>query len=424
MSTDQHELNRAFALYTVKTLRKAGFQALWAGGCVRDRLLGIEPKDYDVATDARPNQVQSLFRRTVAVGMSFGVIQVLGKNNCSVEVATFRSDGEYSDGRHPDQVTFSTPEQDALRRDFTINGLYFDPIDERIYDFVEGEHDLQSGIIRAIRNPLERFGEDKLRLMRAIRFASRFGFDIDPATKEAICEMSATITQVSWERIQNEWSKMLCHPNRRLACELLLETGLLNEIFPELDGLTESKNDWQQTLDLLAFWTESIDFPLAMACFAWKIRYAERDALFEKVLRRFKVSNHIIDRTLWLVQHFDGLLNASSRTKSYLKRLFAHPVFPLLLNLTQGRAEVSSDIRLKSELQFCEDLLRDWTEDEISPDPILTGQDLMDAGYLPGPLFGEWLEKIRDAQLNEEIHSKSEALSMIESFEENALTDR
>ena len=209
---------RDFAIDVVKRLRDAGFQALWAGGCVRDYLLGLAPKDYDVATDARPEQVQALFRWTIAVGMSFGVVQVLGPRGPSgvlkVEVATFRSDGDYSDGRHPDNVVFASAREDALRRDFTINGMFYDPVAEQVIDYIGGQEDLQARRLRAIGDPMARFREDKLRLLRAIRFATRFDLTLDPTTAAAIGSLALQIRQVSAERIADELRKLLVYPRR------------------------------------------------------------------------------------------------------------------------------------------------------------------------------------------------------------------
>jgi poly(A) polymerase len=217
---------REFATDVVRRLRAAGHTALWAGGCVRDQLLGIEPHDYDVATDATPEQVQVLFRRTVAVGVSFGVVEVLGPRPHKVQVATFRSDGSYSDGRHPDAVVFSTPEEDARRRDFTVNGMFFDPLDRKVIDYVGGQEDLRHGVLRAIGDPAQRFAEDKLRLLRAVRFATRFSLTLDPATAHAIRAMAGEITVVSAERVAEELRKLLTDPRRADGMRLMDEVGL------------------------------------------------------------------------------------------------------------------------------------------------------------------------------------------------------
>src|SRR5947208_9104318 len=232
---------REFAVDVVRRLRDAGFQGLWAGGCVRDDLLGLVPKDYDVATDARPEQVQALFRRTVAVGASFGVVEVLGPRTpagpLKVQVATFRADGSYSDGRHPDAVVFSSPEEDARRRDFTVNGMFFDPLTEQVIDYVGGRDDLRDGVLRAIGDPAQRFAEDKLRLLRAVRFATRFNLTLDPATAHAIRAMAGEITVVSAERIADELRKLLTDPRRAAGMRLMDEVALVTPILPEVEAM-------------------------------------------------------------------------------------------------------------------------------------------------------------------------------------------
>ena len=228
---------REFAISVVRRLQEAGHQALWAGGCVRDERLGLVPNDYDIATDARPEDVKRLFRRTVAVGISFGVVEVLGpreRPELRVQVATFRSDVSYSDGRRPDEVIFSSPKEDALRRDFTINGMFYDPLHDRLLDFVGGREDLDKRVLRAIGDPVVRFTEDKLRLLRAVRLATRFDLTIDAATAAAIRSMAPEITVVSAERIAQELRQLLEHAQRARGMNLLFELGLVHAILPEL----------------------------------------------------------------------------------------------------------------------------------------------------------------------------------------------
>jgi poly(A) polymerase len=230
---------REFALEITRKLRAAGFEALWAGGCVRDELLGIEPKDYDVATSATPDQIRDVFgrRRTLPIGAAFGVVTVLGPRAAGqIEVATFRTDAAYSDGRHPDSVSFTDAEHDAQRRDFTINGLFFDPVENNVVDYVGGQEDLQRRLIRAIGDPRLRLGEDKLRMLRAVRFAATFNFAIDPETLRAIQEMASQITTVSAERIGMELRRILTGSNRVTALGLLRETRLLPHVLPEVSG--------------------------------------------------------------------------------------------------------------------------------------------------------------------------------------------
>ncbi|MEJ7596184.1 MAG: CCA tRNA nucleotidyltransferase, partial [Planctomycetaceae bacterium] len=223
---------------TVRTLRQEGFETLWAGGCVRDHVLGKTPKDYDIASTATPDDVIRIFgrRRTVAVGASFGVVMVLGPDKAAgqIEVATFRSDGEYLDGRRPSRVIFCRPEEDAKRRDFTINGMFFDPIEETLIDYVGGREDLALGIVRAIGDPVARFTEDKLRMLRAVRFTATFGFALDEATADAAYQLRRKLNQVSAERISHELKRMLVHATREHSFRLLIQTGLLPEVLPEL----------------------------------------------------------------------------------------------------------------------------------------------------------------------------------------------
>ena len=242
---------REFAVAIVHTLREAGYDALWAGGCVRDQLLGVIPKDYDVASTATPDQVISLFgrRKTIPVGASFGVVVVLGPTKAAgqIEVATFRSDGKYLDGRRPESVTFCRPEEDAQRRDFTINGMFFDPIANEVIDYVGGKDDLATGVIRAIGDPVARFTEDKLRLLRAVRFAATFQFRLEDRTADAVRQLHHELHQVSIERVAQELRRMLAHPTRAVSVRLLIETGLLAEVLPEI-AVPEDLNHWIRTI--------------------------------------------------------------------------------------------------------------------------------------------------------------------------------
>jgi poly(A) polymerase len=292
---------REFATDVVRRLRAAGHQALWAGGCVRDMLLGREPDDFDVATDARPEQVQTLFKRTVAVGVSFGVIQVLGPRPLAVEVATFRSDGSYSDGRHPDTVVFSSPEEDARRRDFTVNGMFFDPIEEKYIDYVGGQDDLQAGVLRAIGDPVQRFSEDKLRLLRAVRFATRFQLKLDPATAAAIRAMAGEITVVSAERIAEELRKLLTDPRRAEGMGLLAYVGLSAVLLPEVADVAKA-------VRVLESLPTDASFPLALAAILQDLdsKAAGRTCL------RLKLSNAERARIEWLVWHHNYICGAFS----------------------------------------------------------------------------------------------------------------
>jgi poly(A) polymerase len=401
---------REFAADIVRRLRATGHQALWAGGCVRDQLLGLDPHDYDVATDARPDQVQALFRRTVAVGISFGVVEVLGPKPLRVQVATFRSDGDYDDGRRPNSVTFSSPEEDARRRDFTINGIFFDPIDERVLDYVGGEADLRAGIVRAIGDPRQRFTEDKLRLLRAVRFAARFEFTIEPATAASIREMADQITVVSAERIADELRKMLTHRHRAAGLRLVEEAGLAKPIFPEL---VDAADRWRWGLAVVAELSEPVSFPLALAAL---LHTLHPDAV-GRFSDRLRLSNAEKDRIEWLVDYQSALRDAPTLPKSRLKAILAHPGIRELLSLHRARAQADgwSDVHV----EYCEHCLHNWPMDVIDPPPLITGDDLREMGLTPSPLFKELLDAVRRAQLDEEIATKDEALVLARSRVQN-----
>src|SRR3954470_8002100 len=261
------KLAREFAVDVARRLRESGHQALWAGGCVRDRLMGQLPKDYDVATDAVPDRVREVFgrRRTLPIGASFGVITVLGPEGAGqIDVATFRRDAGYSDGRHPDAVSFSDAEHDAQRRDFTINGLFFDPLEDRVIDYIGGQDDLARCVIRAIGDPLARIAEDKLRMLRAIRFAARFSFAIEERTLAAIKQQAHDLVIVSAERIAAELRMILTHASRARGVELLADTGLLGVVLPEAKGMLQSRDQWSRCIDILGVLGEPT-FAVALA---------------------------------------------------------------------------------------------------------------------------------------------------------------
>ncbi|WP_417389200.1 CCA tRNA nucleotidyltransferase [Gimesia sp.] len=407
------------AVDVVRKLRDAGFQALWAGGCVRDLLLHKEPKDFDVATNALPEEVRTLFgkKRTLAVGASFGVIIVRGHQpDCDVEVATFRSEGPYLDGRRPEHVKFTTAEEDAQRRDFTINGMFYDPINDAIFDYVGGKADLNQHIIRAIGNPLARMQEDKLRLLRAIRFAATLHFQLEEATRQAVHTMADQINVVSPERIADELRKMLIHPTRGQAIELVQQTGLLKQVLPELAPLWEASEYnhlWLQTLDRLklvsthifetAFATLLLDLPAAGP--------AERlEEIFE-ICKRLRFSNHSLNLVHWLVQQRNSLEQASVMKLSRLKRLLASEDCPHLFELIA--ADLSSRKQPLDDLEFCRQY-RDHTPREVlNPPPLISGNDLIDLGIKSGPQFKKLLTQIQDAQLEEQIETREEAFVLL-----------
>lgn len=437
---------REFALAVLARLREAGFEAYWAGGCVRDCLLGRPPKDYDVATAAVPEQIRALFgrRRTLEIGIAFGVVAVIGPQEAGiVEVTTFRHDAQYSDGRHPDAVRFTTAEDDACRRDFTINGLFYDPLAEegrRVLDFVGGVDDLARGLVRAIGDPRARFGEDKLRMLRAVRFAATFDFALDEATREAMVELAPTLDVVSAERIAQEMRAMLVQPRRGRAMELLRETSLLSIVLPEVAGLRRrpiastqpSPNDsadtcWQRTLAVL----ERLDrpsFPLALAAMlhatGWQAEDphapgdepadsgARRGAeIVERVALRWKLSNKDTERATWLVEHHRALVQAETMPWPRLQRLLISPGISELLALHEAIAQAAGhEVR---HIDYCRQKLA-MPEAELNPPPLMTGDDLKRHGIPPGKPYKTLLEEVRDAQLEGRVNNLAGALALVD----------
>jgi poly(A) polymerase len=400
---DPHR-QRAFAVEVVKKLRAASFEALWAGGCVRDELLELMPKDYDVATNATPDQIRELFghRRTLAIGASFGVITVLGPRAAGqIEVATFRSDAAYSDGRHPDSVTFTSAENDAQRRDFTINGLFFDPIACKVVDYVGGQEDLARRTIRAIGDPELRLGEDKLRMLRAVRFAATFDFAIEPVTLRAIQQMAADINTVSAERIGMEIRRMLVHPNRAVALRLLRETNLLHHALPEVANLSSAPFD--ETARVLAA-VRDPTLSLSLAALLSQIE----EAPMALIGRRLRYTNKEIECGQWLLANRPIVAQARQLAWPKLQRLLTHAGATELLQLHE--AVTSAD---DAALAFCRERLA-WPAERLNPLPLVDGNDLIQHGLRPGPQFAKLLEQIRDAQLTGEIRTRAEAMALVD----------
>jgi tRNA nucleotidyltransferase/poly(A) polymerase len=402
------EKQRHFAVEVVRRLRAAGFEAYWAGGCVRDQLLKRAPKDYDVATNATPPQIRALFgrRRTLAVGVAFGVITVRGPRQAGmVEVTTFREDAAYSDGRHPDHVTFSSAQDDAARRDFTINGLFYDPLAEQVIDFVGGQADLTGGLIRAIGRAHERFAEDKLRMLRAVRFAATFAFRLEAETLAAMHEMAQQITVVSPERIAMEMHRMLVEPGRTTAVRLLLETGLAAAILPEIVPADDAQRQrLERTLDILDRLCGP-GFALALAALLDELVDA---AGARAVCRRWRLSNQQTDRVGWLVGHRAALQGARQMPASALQPILIADGIDDLLALWEAAAPGNAD-----EVAYCRALLAQPREVR-DPPPLLTGDDLLKHGVRPGPQFRVLLQRIRDAQLDGQLRTKAEALAMVD----------
>lgn len=407
---------RAFAADVVRRLRAAGHEAYWAGGCVRDELLGRTPADYDVATAALPEQVRDLFgrRRTLAVGAAFGVITVLGpKQAGQVEVATFRIDAAYTDGRHPAGVTFCSAREDALRRDFTINGLFLDPESGTVHDFVDGRADLAAGVVRAIGAPAQRFAEDHLRMLRAVRFTAFFGFALDPETRAAIDRMAHLVAGVSPERIAAELRAMSERPGRRRALELLAETGLAREVLPDLasgtgSAATASAAAWGEAARIVDALDEP-DLPLALAALA----AGRGDDPLPATAGRLRLAVREAKKAAWLRDTVAAIGTAAgadleARPWSTVQPLVVHDHAAALADLLRARAACGRG-DAAAAAWITAQVGRPRTE--IDPPPLVTGADLLAAGVAEGPALGAALARVRALQLDGAVATRDEALA-------------
>jgi poly(A) polymerase len=443
---------REFATSIVQELRRHGFQAYFAGGCVRDMLLGLEPADYDITTDAAPNNVMRIFPKTYAVGAQFGVVLVPipeeipfetlpAEHPHAVEVATFRSDGAYSDGRHPDHVEYSkSPQEDVQRRDFTINGLLMDPLDgDRVLDFVGGREDLAEGVVRAIGEPELRFREDKLRMLRAVRFAARFGYVIEPRTFEAIQKLAPEINQVSRERVRDELTKMLTEGHARAAFELLDKTGLLLRVLPEIDRMhgVEQPPQYHPEGDVFIHTMLLLEklWPRCPRTLAWgallhdvgkpptfrvapdRIRFDGHVEvgirMAEAICRRLHMSGEDTAQIAALVANHMRFGDAGRMKESTLKRFMRLPRFDEHLDL--HRIDCLSSHGDLTLYNFVRDRHLHVSEEEIRPKLLLSGDDLIAMGYSPGPQFRDILSSVEDAQLEGSLHTRDEARSFVTS---------
>lgn len=432
------ELKRA-AVQIVEKLREAGHEAFFAGGCVRDMVMGNEPADYDVATSATPEEVMKLFRRTVAVGAQFGVVVVLS-NGHQYEVATFRSDEGYVDGRRPRKVTYTDAKEDALRRDFTINALFYDPIDDETIDYVDGRRDIEGKVIRTVGDPFERFEEDKLRMVRAVRFAARFDFAIEPRTLDAIKEFSPNVTQVSWERIGEEMEKILTGPNRGYALQLLAETLLLEQTLPEvhqmigvpqpevhhpegdvfehtkltLDNLYHDSNERPSSVLAFATLLHDVGKPGTFAV-TDRIRFNGHEVLgakiADKVCKRLKLSNEKRKQVLDIVGNHMRFIPVREMRESTLKRMLQRGTFPNELEM--HRADCLASHGSLEIYDFLKEKFESLSQEEIKPPPLIRGGDLIEVGLTPGPLFGEILAAVEEMQLEGKFTSKEQAMGWV-----------
>ena len=441
---------KQFATSIVQTLRGQGFQAYLVGGCVRDLLLGREPKDYDVATDATPEQVMRIFPETYAVGAQFGVVLVpvpetdvanAGSGRV-IEVATFRADIGYSDGRHPDEVRFSRdPHEDVARRDFTINGMLLDPLSGpvpgEVLDFVGGSDDLEAGIVRTIGDPALRFGEDKLRMLRAIRFAARFEYALEPATFASIQEMAEQIRVVSRERVRDELTRMLSEGHARRAFLLLDDSGLLRQVLPEISAMhgVEQPPEFHPEGDVFVhtlLLLENLPDPCPLTL-AWgallhdvgkpatfrvgpdRIRFDDHVEVGVKIAadicRRLRFSNDETEQILALVDNHMRFGHVGRMKESTLKKFMRMPKFEEHLAL--HRADCLASHRNLSTYEFLREREKEIPPETMRPRPLVTGDDLIEQGHRPGPKFREILNAVEDAQLEGRLPSRDAALEFV-----------
>jgi poly(A) polymerase len=429
------EPKRRAATEIVKRLREAGFDAYFVGGCVRDIVMGREPKDYDITTSATPAQVVEMFPNSLTVGVQFGVV-IVQREEGNVEVATFRSDGRYADGRHPVHVEYAkSAEEDVLRRDFTINGLLYDPIEDKVLDFVGGQADIRSRKIRTIGDPYQRFTEDRLRMLRAVRFAARFNFDLDPAVASAIRELAPEIRLVSAERIRDEILKILTEGQARRGFELLDSTGLLDQVLPEVKAMQGVEQPpefhpegdvWTHTMIML----EQLHAPTATLALGVLLHDVGKPRTFsvrerirfdnhvevgakiaEEICRRLRLSTRDTQRVVELVRHHLRFKDFPQMKRSTQIRFLRMDGFPEHLEL--HRLDCLASHGKLDNYNLARDMLDKISEQEIKPARLISGNDLIAHGYKPGPLFKEILQTVEDAQLEGEVRTPEDALHLV-----------
>ena len=426
---------RDAALDLARRLTAAGHEALFAGGCVRDRLLEREPKDFDIATSAMPEQVVKLFPGSNMVGAHFGVVIAKHRGH-HVEIATFRTDGCYKDGRRPETVTFSTPEHDAQRRDFTVNGLFERPDTGEVIDHVGGVKDLRAGVLRAIGDPVARFTEDGLRLLRAVRFSTVLGFEIEPVTLAAIRQCAPLLEKISPERIRDEFSKILTSPRRRTGVELLVKMGLMDYIVPEFLKTIgcEQPPEWHpegdvytHTCIMLEMLGPDANLELCLAVllhdiakppcqtFDDRIRFNGHDAMgaemADAILRRLRYSNDVIAAVVPMVARHMQFMNVMQMRTAKLKRFMAEPTFPGEMEL--HRVDCGSSNGFTDNYEFLRAKAAEFAAEPLIPPPLVTGRDLIQLGLKPGPRFREILDAIQTEQLEGRILDRQPALAYL-----------
>jgi poly(A) polymerase len=420
----------------VRRLRQSGYEAYFVGGCVRDFILGNVPGDYDIVTAARPDEVMALFPHTVAIGAKFGVVAVIVEHH-PYEVATFRSDDIYEDGRRPSQVHFSSAKEDVFRRDFTVNGLLMDPETNAIADYVNGRADIGKKIIRTIGDPGSRFNEDFLRMLRAIRFAANLGFIIDPATQTAIEKNAAKINQISAERVQEELGKILTRGGSRRGFELMMSTTILREILPEINKLKGVEQPprfhpegdvWQHTLHMLELLPEDGEANENL-CLAWGVllhdvgkavtrtedekgvhfygHVQQGEKIADEIMQRLKFPRAQRETVLNLIRQHMVFMNVQKMRPGRLKRFLRMPDFNLHLEL--HRLDCLASHGMLDNYEFCCDQLQHLAEDDLHPPRLLTGDDLIALGFTPGKIIGEILQALEDEQLEGRITTPEEA---------------
>ena len=418
-------------------LRDHGHTAYFAGGCVRDMVRGLPPKDFDIATDATPDVVQKIFPHTYAVGAHFGVVVVV-ENGMNFEVATFRADGAYLDHRHPVDVQFSSPEEDAKRRDFTINGMFFDPEKNQVIDFVGGRADIEAKVIRAIGNPRDRFDEDRLRMLRAVRFATVLDYQIDRDTWKALVESADAINEISAERIREELVKIFLSPNRVRGWDLFDESGLMRVVLPELEAMKgclqpeqfHPEGDvFQHTRLMLGLLPENISLPLVFAVLlhdvakpvtasvdeTGRIRFNEHDrigaTMTEAIMERLRFSRAEIDAAVEMVRQHMVFKDVPKMRVAKLKRFMARPTFEEELEL--HRVDCASSHKMMDNYEFLLQKREEFANEPIIPPPLVRGDDLIAMGMKPGPKFGEILEAVETRQLEGALKDRKQALDWV-----------
>ena len=419
----------------IRQLRGKGFQAYLVGGCVRDLMMGVSPRDYDIATDALPEEVSRIFPETIPVGIQFGVQLVIQQEN-QHEVATFRSDHRYEDGRHPTEVRYSkSAQEDVERRDFTVNGLLLDPLENKVLDFVNGQQDIKQRVIRTIGDAETRFREDHLRLMRAVRFASRLDFSIHPETFAALRKLAPSIQSVSAERVRDEILKLLTEGGARRGFKLLDETGLLHEVLPEVEKMKGVEQPpqfhpegdvWVHTLMMLAQ-LESPTPTLALGVLLHdvgkpptfsvsdRIRFNNHaevgTRMAEEICGRLRLPTRVTERVCELIRHHLRFKDFPQMRPAKQKRFLRMDGFEEHLEL--HRIDCSSSHGDLTNYELARKMLAETPAEEIRPAPLITGRDLIEQGYQPGPLFKQILSAVEDAQLEGTLHSQPDALRLI-----------